>query len=135
LSGRSIVRRGWQRFRWRGRRCEREPAVDDGIALFALAVLVDHAVNVSHPLVGAAQVPGRCEIGGIDDSHLVLQMILVERPDPLNEVRLRTQNGDRLFALDVPKRQDGDTLRLRRSKRRFDRDGVDDESLPFPVAD
>src|ERR1700733_14595758 len=41
-------------------------------------------------------------------------MILVEHADPLNEVRLRTQNGNRLFTLDVPERHNRDTLALRR---------------------
>jgi hypothetical protein len=77
VSGRSTVRRCcWQRSRWLGRWCEREPAVDDGIAFFALAVLLDHAVHVCHPKVGAAQVSGRREIDRIDDGQLILQMSL-----------------------------------------------------------
>src|SRR5580698_9081540 len=61
-------------------------------------------------------------------------MVFVGHADSFDEVRLRTQHGDRLFALDISKGHDSDTFRLRRTKSRFDRDCIDDESLPLPVA-
>ena|SRR5215469_10972750 len=110
-------------------------AVDDGVAFLAFAVFVDHAVNVRHPAINAVEVPGSSEIDRIYDGDLVLEMILVDHADPLNKVRLRAQVGDQLFLFDSPKRQNGRTVETSVLKSGFDRDGVDDESVSFPVAD
>ena|SRR6516164_6825549 len=109
--------------------------VDDKVAFLAFAVFVDHAVNVRHPGMNAVQVPGSSEIDSIYDGDPILEMILVDHADPPNRVRLRAQVGDQFFVFDSPKRQDGRTVKTSVLKSGFDRDGVDDESVSFPVAD